>query len=116
MRRAAEPTAAMLARWRRLVREAAKIGASGSGVADLASAADAASKSVIPRGVLARDNPFVRLVRLAQRYVGEPTTGRPALARDLSELADECRRLMRGPEPEAAPGRPARSRLPYVEG
>jgi len=117
MKKLPEPTRADLSKWERLIAEAARIGAAPDQTAgDLAAAEKSARRGVVPWGELTKANPFVRLVRLAQQFVGETAAGRRALAPALAGSAAECRPLLDQARTRLTTPPAARVvRLPYAE-
>lgn len=105
-----EPTRRERNAWVRLVREAeACAQRPGRTLGDLRSAAGRAAKAVVPLGQLSADNAFVRLVRLAERFVAADAPDRHGMKTGLAAVAAECRALLEHDDAEGA-GRPARLR------
>lgn len=109
-------TTADLARWRRLLREAGQVttrDAQPNG--DFDKAVRDARRSVVPAGKADKTNPFVRLVRLGQRYVMADRVARGELNVELAGLAAQCSAILDPPGAgqvgSAADGQ--RGRLPY---
>lgn len=110
-------TTADIARWRRLLRETARCAANRDlPLGDLDQACRAARRSVVPAGKADKANPFVRLVRLVQRFVVADALARHEMTVELSGLTTQCEQLLgppkTGPTVTAASGDRA-ARLPY---
>lgn len=109
-----EPTAEDLRRWRKLIRES-ELAADDvrAPMGELQKAAAAARRAVVPAGMLDRTNDFVRLQKAAERFAGETTRERHAMAADLAAVAAICGSLMPSQGP-AKPGEPKLTgRRPY---
>jgi hypothetical protein len=110
MKRPPEPTSADLRAWRNLVRCARICAAEPAAPAgDLEKAEKAARRSLV-LGVVARENPCIRLVRTAREFVAETQRGRRELADVMHALADDVDRSLQALErPEPHPGRRPRT-------
>jgi hypothetical protein len=97
-------TSADMAAWRRLIREAEKAGCGSPAVGDLASAARAARRCVVP-GELSKANAFVRLQRATEVFAQAKPSQRLEQAEELGGLVSECRALLDALTPGKGSGR-----------
>jgi hypothetical protein len=97
-----------------LLKEARAIAtASATPVGDFDHAVKAARRSVVPAGKIDKRNPFVRLVRLGQRFVASQALARHELSAELLALVHQCEALMAPPPRELETAGGGAARLPY---
>lgn len=115
MTRPAHASSADVAKWKQLAKVAGRLD-SRVPLGDLEKATNAARLSVVPAGVVDKHNPFIRLVRTAQKYLAARPSDRDAMADELVELAKACAgQLEPPPDTRPGPGREPGSRLPYAD-